>query len=133
MRKRSVKKNKTSDENIVAALKDLPVPLKTFDNHDVYFEENKRNESIFDHISKQKHRLKISDIKAIPSILKDRNSLSKDVKKSVFRNYEGKRPKKNAKLKYIRIVTRKISTVKEVITTIYLLKNKNIAKNKKRR
>ena len=133
MRKRSVKKSKISDENIVSALKALSVPLKTFDNHEVYFEENKRNESIFNHIGKQKHRLKISDIKAIPSILKDRNSLSKDVKKSVFRNYEGKRPKKNAKLKYIRIVTRKISTVKEVITTIYLLKNKNIAKNKKRR
>lgn len=133
MRKRSVKKSKISDENIVSALKALSVPLKTFDNHEVYFEENKRNESIFNHIGKQKHRLKISDIKAIPSILKDRNSLSKDVKKSVFRNYEGKRPKKNAKLKYIRIVTRKISTVKEAITTIYLFKNKNIAKNKKRR
>ena len=119
MRKRSVKKSKISDENIVSALKALSVPLKTFDNHEVYFEENKRNESIFNHIGKQKHRLKISDIKIIPSILKDRNSLSKDVKKSVFRNYEGKRPKKNAKLKYIRIVTRKISTVKEpLISTI---------------
>ena len=133
MRKRSVKNKKNYDENIISALKVLPVPMKTFDNHEVYFEENKRNESIFEHIGKQKHRLKISDIKAISTILKDRNCLTKDAKKSVFRNYEGRRPKKNAKLKYIRIITRKITSLKEVITTIYLLKNKNIAKRKKSR
>ena len=131
MRKRSVKKNKDYDENIINALKTMSTPLKTFDNHEVSFEKDKRNESIFEHIGKQKHRLKLTDIKAIPQILKDSKSLTKDVKKSVFRNYEGKRPKKNAKLKYIRIVTRKIGPVKEVITTIYLFKNKSVEKKKK--
>ena len=131
MRKRSVKKNKYYDENILNALKVLPVPLKTFDNHDVTFEENKRNETIFEHIGKQKHRFKLSDIKVIPQILRDPKSLKKDAKKNVFRNYEGKRPKKNAKLKYIRIITRKIGPNKEVISTIYLFKNKNVANKKK--
>ena len=131
MRKRSVKKSKYYDENIMSALKSLPVPLKTFDNHNVTFEEDKRNESIFEHIGKQRHRLKLSDIKAIPTILRDPKSLAKDSKKSVFRNYEGKRPKKNAKLKYIRIVTRIIGPIKEVITTIYLFKNKTVANKKK--
>ena len=84
MRKRSVKNNKFYDENIVMALKSLPIPLKTFDNHDVTFEKDKRNESIFEHIANQKHKLKISDVKAIQVILKDKNSLTKDSKKRCF-------------------------------------------------
>ena len=130
MRKRSVKKNKYYDENILNALKVLPVPLKTFDNHNVTFEENKRNETIFEHISKQKHKLKKSDIEAIPKVLKDKNSLQIDNKKSVFRNYVGERPKKNAKLKYIKIVTKKLKESVEVIIAIYLIKIKSVAKNK---
>ena len=108
MRKRSVKNKKNYDENIISALKALPVPLKTFDNHEVIFEENKRNESIFQHIGKQKHKLKTADIKAIPQIVDNRNSIKNDNKKKIFRNYLGERPKKNAKLKYIKIVTKKV-------------------------
>ena len=130
MRKRSVK-SKYYDENILAALKSLPVPLKTFDNHEIYFEENKRNESIFEHIARQKHKLKTEDIKAIPKIVSNRDSIKNDNKKSIFRNYLGERPKKNAKLKYIKIVTKKIKPNIESIITIYLIKNKNIAKTKK--
>ena len=131
MRKRSIKTNKNYDENIVKALKSLPQPLRTFDNQLVTFEKDKRYEPIFEHIGKQKHRMKVTDILAIPQILKDPHSLAKDVKKSIFRNYEGKRPKKNAKLKYIRIITRKVGLNKEVITTIYLFKNKSVEKRKK--
>ena len=131
MRKRSVK-SKDYDENIIASLKSLPVPLKTFDGHDVVFEKDKRSETIIQHISKQKHKLKKSDVEAIPKILRDRNSLQKDNKKSIFRNYVGGRPKKNAKLKYIKIVTKKIKDNIESVITIYLIKIKNVEKRIKR-
>ena len=130
MRKRSVKDKKYFDENIVVALKSLPLPLKTFDNHEVEFNKDKRYETLFQHISNQKHRFKVNDIKAIPKILKDKNSLQKDEKKKVFRNYVGDRPKKNAKLKYIKIITRIIKGNREEIETIYLIKNKSVAKKK---
>ena len=130
MRKRSVKDKKYFDENIVGALKSLSLPLKTFDNHDVEFNKDKRYETLFQHISNQKHRFKVNDIKEIPKILKDRKSLQNDEKKKVFRNYVGDRPKKNAKLKYIKIITRIMKGNKEEIETIYLIKNKSIAKKK---
>jgi len=133
MRKRSLKNNKKYDENIISSLKALPVPLKSFDNHSIYFEENKRNESIFQHIAKQKHKLKTTDIKSIPKIINDINSIKNDNKKSIFRNYLGERPKKNAKLKYIKIVTKKVKENVEIVITIYLLKNKSLEKNKKSR
>ncbi len=110
------------DENIVSALKNLPIPLLAFDGKLIYFEENKRKESIFEHIANKKHRLRISDINEIPKILKDKNSLQNDKKKKVFRNYIGRRTKKNDKMKYIKIVTRSCGDEKEVITSIYLLK-----------
>ena len=119
MRKRSVK-NKYFDENIVAALKALSIPLKTFDNYEVYFGKNKRHESIYTHISKERHRFKVNDIKAIPKILSNKNCLQKDEKKKIFRNYVGERPKKNAKLKYIKIITCLIKGNREEIETIYL-------------
>ncbi len=118
MRKRSVK-SKYYDENILAALKSLPVPLKTFDNHEILFDSGKRYEPIFNHISKENHRFKIPDILEIPKIVKNKKSLQKDNKKSIFRNYIGNRPKKNARLKYIKIVTKKVSENKETIVTIY--------------
>ena len=130
MRKRSIKNNKYYDENIVKALKELPFPLKTFDNHDVGFNKDKRYESIFEHISREKHGFKVIDIKEIPKILKNKSSLKKDAKKKVFRNYVGERPKKNAKLKYIKIITRLLKGNKEEIETIYLIKNKLVAKKK---
>jgi hypothetical protein len=133
MRKRSVKNNRYCDENIVKALKELPVPLKTFDDHEILFDENKRNESIFEHISKQKHKLKTSDIKQIPKIINDKNSLISDNKKNIFRNYLGQRPKKTSKLKYIKIVTKKVKSNVEKVITIYLIKNKNVEKKKKNR
>ena len=119
------------DIHIIEALKNLPVPLTTFDDHEVYFVNNKRNETIFEHISNQKHGFKVSDINEIPLILKDTNSLKFDVKKKIFRNYVGKRPKKNAKLKYIKIITRKMKGNKEIIETIYLIKNKSIERKRR--
>jgi len=130
MRKIASNKNKY-DENIVKALEELSKPLKSFDGHNIYFEENKRYETIFEHISNQKHKFKVSDIKAIPKIVSNKNSLQKDNKKDTYRNYIGERPKKNAKLKYIKIVTLLINSKKEIITTIYLIKNKFVAKKNK--
>lgn len=133
MRKRSVKNNKKYDENVLNSLKSLPVSFKTFDNHEVIFGKGKRYETIFEHISKQKHKFKTSDIKTIPKILNSKKSLQKDNKKNIFRNYIGDRPKKNTRLKYIKIVTLKVSDNKEVIVTIYLVKNKYVAKKNKNR
>ena len=116
--------NHKFDENIVIALKALAVPLMTFDNHFIYFEENKRKESIYEHIANKKHRFCVSDIACIPTILKDKNSLQQDKKKGIFRNYVGRRKKKNDKAKYIKIVTRLSKNCTEVVTSIYLIKEK---------
>ena len=117
--------DKKYDENIISALQSLSIPLMSFDGHKVYFENNKRNETIFEHIANKRHRFSVSDIKAIPSILKDEESLQKDKKKGTFRNYIGKRTKKNDKTKYIKIITRKADNNKETVVSIYLIKEKN--------
>ena len=121
------KKNKKYDDNIISALNQLPIPLITFDGNKVCFVENKRGETIFEHIANKIHRFHVSDIALITQILKDPNSLQGDKKKSVFRNYIGKRTKRNEKTKYIKIVTRTIGKGKEVFVSIYLIK-KNVEK-----
>ena len=124
------KLDKKYDNNIINALKKLPTPLLTFDDVQVYFEENKRNETIFEHIANKKHHFCVSDISCVPFILKDKNSLQTDKKKSRFRNYVGKRRKRNDKAKYIKIITRSSGHNKEVVTSIYLVKEK-VEKRKK--
>ena len=44
-------KQKEYDKHIIEELEKLPIPLKSFDGHDVLFDENKRDETIFEHIS----------------------------------------------------------------------------------
>ena len=41
------------DQNIVKELKNLPVPLKTFNGKEVVFVNNKRGETIYEHIAKK--------------------------------------------------------------------------------
>ena len=120
----SKRDNKIYDENIIVALQKLPIPLETFDGGKVYFVENKRKEKIFEHIARTSHRFRVSDIGKIPEILKSKDSLQKDKKKKDFKNYIGRRVKKNDKTKYIKIVTRKIGKNKEAIISIYLIKEK---------
>ena len=117
--------SKKYDENIIDALNKLPIPLITFDGSRVVFVENKRDETIFEHIARKAHRFRVSDIETIPKILKDKKSLQPDKKKSVFRNYVGRRVKKNDKTKYIKIVTRKTGDKKESVVSIYLVKEKD--------
>ena len=64
-----VNKKKEFDLNIIEALKSLPHPLKTFDGHEVLFDENKRHETIFEHIANKNHHLHVADIHQISSIL----------------------------------------------------------------
>ena len=49
-----MKKNREYDQNIINALKALPSPLKTFDGHNVFFDIDKRDETIFEHIANKK-------------------------------------------------------------------------------
>ena len=115
-------KNKEYDQNIINALKSLPIPLKTFDNHIIKFDLDKRYETIFEHIANKKHRLHISDIQAIPLILNNKSSLKSDKNSKKYRNYIGKRVKKNERFKYIKIVTIKNKDQTESIITIMLVK-----------
>lgn len=107
------------DVHIVEALKKLPVPLMTFDYHEVLFDEDKRKESIFEHIANKKHHLHVVDIRRIPQILKDKESLKCDEKGEEFRVYIGKRGKQTEKPIYLRIVTHLKENNKESIITIY--------------
>ena len=113
----------TYDVHIVDALKALPVPLITFDGHEVYFDEDKRNETIYEHIANKKHHLHVIDIKRIPVILMDPNSLKIDRNGPLFRAYVGERGKKTEKPPTLKIITEIKSDNKESVINIYPDKN----------
>ena len=56
------KKKKEYDQNSIDALKKLQVPLKTANGNEVYFDVDKRNETIFEHIANKSHHLTVKDI-----------------------------------------------------------------------
>lgn len=113
------------DQNIVDALKKLPVPLKSARGSEIYFDNDKRYESIFEHIANKNHHLTIKDIKAIPAILLDKNSLKLDRSGKKFSTYIGRRGKQKERIKYMKIVTQKGREKRESVVTIYLIKNNN--------
>lgn len=119
------KKIKEYDQNIIAALKKLKLPLHTFDGHEVYFDINVCGEDVYHHISDKKHHLHVVDINAIPFILKDKKSIRNDRNGKKYRTYIGRRGKTKEKTKYIKIVTLLHKNKKESIYTIYLIKNMN--------
>ena len=100
--------------------------LETLSHVKNIFGSDKRNETIYEHIANKKHKFHVSDIKLIPTILKNKNSLKEDKKSSKkFRNYIGKRAKKNERNKYILIITRVDKSNRETIETVHLLRNSN--------
>ena len=121
----SKKINHDYDQNIIAALRKLPIPLKSFDGHEIYFDKDKRGETIYEHIADKKHHLFIVDIQRIPIILNDKTSLKPDRNGKRYRNYIGRRGKKNERMKYIRICTEIQKGKKESIITIYPVKKKD--------
>lgn len=110
------------DQSIVDALKKLPVPLKSARGSEIYFDNDKRYESIFKHIANKNHHLTIKDIKAIPAILLDKNSLKLDRSGKKFSTYIGRRGKQKERIKYMKIVTQKGREKRESVVTIYLKK-----------
>ncbi len=118
-KKRKSKQNLNYDINIVEALKKLPIPLITFDGHEVYFDQDKRNETIYEHIANKYHHLHVVDINEIPKILKNRESLFLDQNGRKYRSYVGLRGKKSEKPHYLRIITMIKKNNKETIVTIY--------------
>ena len=123
------KKNKNNindkyDQNIIDALKKLPVPLLTFDNHKVYFDIDKRKETIYEHVANKKHRFHVVDISQIQIILKDKNSLKNDRYGVRYRTYFGHRKKNKEKKRFIKIVTTVKKNKNESIITICTTKDK---------
>lgn len=106
------------DKHIIEELKKLPVPLKTFDGHDVYFDQDKRYETIYEHIANKKHHLHIKDIFQVPKILLNKDNVKKDKNGMKFRAYIAKREKRKERAKYLRITTRIYPNNKETIITI---------------
>ena len=111
------------DIHIVEALKELPVPLITFDGHQVLFDMDKRDETIFEHIANKSHRLHVVDINRIPEILKDPSSIREDRNGDGFRCYVGLRGKTIDSPLYLKITTRLTGEKKESVITMYLVKN----------
>jgi len=116
-------KRKEYDFHIVDALKKLPIPLKSFDGHDVLFDKNKRYETIYEYIANKKHRLKVKDIELLPEIFSKKSSLRKDKIGTKFRCYIFKNKAKKERLKFIKIITRINTNKTETIITIHKVKN----------
>ncbi len=119
-----VNKKNEPDLNIIKALKELPVPLTNFKDRKILFNLNKRKESIYEHIAVKSHHLHVSDIKVIPSILKNPKSLVSDHDNRKGKIYIGRRGKKHENVKYLKIVTQCNPDSTESIITIYLTKNR---------
>ena len=111
------------DQHIIEELKKLQKPLKTFDNHNVFFDKNKRKETIFQHIANKKHRLHIVDIRQIQFILLNKDCLKNDRNGKKNRCYIGKRKKQNEKNKFLKIITIVNKNNTESISTICTVKN----------
>lgn len=118
------KKKTEYDAHIVEALKKLPVPMSNFHGAHIYFDRDKRDESIYEHIAKKCHRLTLKDILVVPSVLLRKDALKTDRNGKKFRSYVGVRTKKNEKMKYVKIVTRLGKNGDEYIVTIYLIKKR---------
>ena len=116
-------KNKKYDYHIINALKNLPVPFITFDGHKVYFDKDKRHETIYEHIAYKKHHLHLIDIMQIPEILKNKKCLKDDRTGVRYRSYIGKRKKQKEKNKYLKIVTIIKKDKNESIITICTVKS----------
>ena len=117
-------KNKNDfDINIINELNKLKVPMKTFQGTNVYFENNKRGETIFQHFANKKHQFKVRDIKLLPVILLDSKSYKKDKKSTTYRVYFGRRTGTNKK-PYIKIVTKINRNKDEEIVTVYTVRKK---------
>ena len=110
-------KQKEYDKHIIEELEKLPIPLKSFDGHDVLFDENKRDETIFEHISNQKHHLHIKDIK-----VKNKNCIKNDRNGHKYRTYIGKRGKQKERIKFLKIVTHIQKDKHESVVTICAVK-----------
>ena len=115
-------KNIEYDQHIITALKLLPVPLKTFDGHDVLFDKDKRNETIFEHIANKKHHLHVKDINVIPTILNNEHCVKNDRGGHKYRTYIGARGKTKERAKYLKIVTHLHKNKHESIVTICVVK-----------
>ena len=122
-------KQKEYDKHIIEELKKLPLPLKTFDGHDVLFDKDKRNETIYEHIANKKHHLHVKDIKQIPKILKNENNVKRDRKGSKFRTYIARRDKRKEKFKYLKITTEINKNKNETIITVHPVKNNSWYEN----
>ena len=110
------------DQHIIEELKKLPKPLKTFDDHIVNFDANKRTETIYEHIANKKHHLHTIDIKQIQAILLNKESLKNDRNGKKNRSYVGKRNKQKEKNKYLKIVTTVNKNKTESVVTICTVK-----------
>ena len=116
-------KNKEYDQHIITALKKLPDPLTTFDGRKVFFDVDKRNETIYEHIANKKHHLHCADIIQIPEILKNKECLKNDRNGARYKTYIGRRKKQKEKNKYLKIVTKVKKNKDESIITICTVKN----------
>jgi len=120
-----VRKKKEFDQNINQALLNIKLPLKNANGKEIVFDERKRGESIYQHIANKEHQLKIRDIERLSSILLDRGSVHKDKKSNKFKTYYGKRPGKNIKKPYLKIITKTNKNKPEIIITIYTVRRKD--------
>lgn len=108
------------DLNIVKALKEIKWPIKNYEGRLVYLRERRGDiNNTINHIARKNHYLKVRDIKAITTVLKNPIKIIKlDRKKNKI--YFGKRPggKGNDNKPYLKIVINSYKNI-DYIATIY--------------
>ena len=112
------------DENIIAALSKIDVPIIGVNGIKFYFREKTRKESGFEHIANKKHRLKVRDIECIPEILRHPKKICEDSSNPIYKNYYGIRKGRESNL-LLKIVTSPVKgrrEIEQIIVTIYPVK-----------
>lgn len=91
------------DQNIIAALKAIHNPILIKDNVRVIFEGKGRYQTRFEHIADKKHRLKVSDIEMLATIIKLPLVISNSRKNDKTKCFYGKRKGKPKNI-YLKVV-----------------------------
>ena len=108
-------------KNILDAVNKLEWPLTNKTGTKIFLRKKARNESGAEHISGKLHSLKVRDIEAVPSILKNPLSIFFDDRKGKL--YFGKRKGINSKYPYLKIVVKEERNGTETIVTVCFAKS----------
>ena len=123
-------RNQPFDPNIIEALNKLPRKMTNYDGKMISIRPNSGRETGVEHVSQSGHGLQEKDIKQIPNILKNPDTVCSDPDWPNRKNYYGKKYKEHVFWGFIKIVSDIKSDGSEEIVTVFLTKKIKKAKGK---